>query len=143
LDTLKEKLVIALILVFLDWYKIFHVDFNASSNGLGEIIVYLGEGNIDHLVYFSSRNLSDAKKNYTTTEREGLAMVYVLHKFLHYLLGTPFKLFMDHFVLIYLVNKLVLGGIICHWLFLFQELDFKVVVKPRKYNFGLDHISRI
>lgn len=52
LDTLKEKLVIVLILVFPDWSKIFHVHVDASSIVLGEIFAQPGEGNIDDLVYF-------------------------------------------------------------------------------------------
>jgi hypothetical protein len=37
-------------------------------------------------------------------------MVYSLQKFRHYLLGSHFKLYIDHSTLIYLVNKSVLGG---------------------------------
>ena len=40
-----------------------------------------GEGNIDHPIAFASRKLSTTEKNYTTTEQEGLAMVYALQKF--------------------------------------------------------------
>ena len=69
------------------------------------------------------------EKNYTTTEREGLAMVHALQKFRHYLLGGHFKMFTDHFALKYLVNKRVLWGKICRWLLLFQEFDFEVIVK--------------
>ena len=69
------------------------------------------------------------KKNYTTIEREGLAMVYALQKFIHYLLGGHFKMFTDHYALKYLVNKPVLGGGIYRWLLLFQEFDFEVIVK--------------
>ena len=78
-----------------------------------------GEGNIDHPIAFASRKLSTAEKNYTTTEREGLAMVYTLQKFRHYLLGSHFKMFTDHSALNYLVNKPMLGGRICRWLILF------------------------
>jgi hypothetical protein len=56
LDTLKEKLVTVLILVFPDWSKIFHVHVDASSIVLGTVLVHLGEGNIDHLIYFSVTN---------------------------------------------------------------------------------------
>jgi hypothetical protein len=70
-------------------------------------------------------------------------MVYALHRFKHYLLGKHFKMFIDHLALKYLVNKLVLGGRICRWLILFQEFDFEVIVKPRKLNAGLDHLSRV
>jgi len=70
-------------------------------------------------------------------------MVYALHKFRHYLLGSHFKMFTDHSTLKYLVNKLALGGKICSWLLLFQEYDFEVVVKLERLNVGLDHISRL
>jgi hypothetical protein len=61
-------------------------------------------------------------------------MVYALQKFRHYILGKHFNMFIDHSALKYLVNKLVLGGRICHWLLLFQEFDFEVIVKPGKLN---------
>jgi hypothetical protein len=55
-----------------------------------------GAGDIDHPLAFASRKLSTTEINYTTTEREGLAMVYALQKFHHYLLGGHFKMFTDH-----------------------------------------------
>ena len=70
-------------------------------------------------------------------------MVYALQKFRHYLLGEHFKMFIDHSALKYLVNKPVLGGIICRWLLLFQEYDFEIIVKPRRMNKGHDHLSRL
>jgi hypothetical protein len=81
--------------------------------------------------------------NYTTTERECLSMVYVLQKFRHYLLGGNFKMFTDHSALKYLVNKTMLGGRICRWILLFQEYDFEIMVKPRRMNKVLDHLSRL
>ena len=92
---------------------------------------------------FTSRKLSKAEKNYSTTEHEGLAMVYVLQKFKHYLLGGHFNMYTDHSVLKYLVNKLVLGVKICRWLLLFQEYDFEVIFKPGQLNAGPDHLSCI
>jgi hypothetical protein len=38
LDTLKEKMVIAPILVFLDWEKTFYMDVDASAIALGAIL---------------------------------------------------------------------------------------------------------
>jgi hypothetical protein len=70
-------------------------------------------------------------------------MVYALQKFRHYLLRQHFKMFTYHSGLRYLVNKLVLGGIICRWLLLFQEFYFEVTVIPRRLNAGPDHLSRI
>jgi hypothetical protein len=89
-------MVTAPILVFLDWSKEFHVHVDVSSIFLGAVLAQTGEGYIDHLLAFSSRKLSTAEINYTTTEREGLSMVYALQKFHHYLLGGHFKMFTDH-----------------------------------------------
>jgi hypothetical protein len=136
-------MVTAPILLFLDWSKEFHVHVNASSIALGEFLAQPGIGDIDHPIAFSRRNLSTSEINYTTTERESLAMVYVLQKFRHYLLGGHFNMFTDHSTLKYLVNKSVLGGRICIWILLFQEYDFETVVKLGRMNKGPDHISRL
>jgi hypothetical protein len=118
-----------------------HVD--PSSISLGAVLAKLGEGDIDHLLAFSSRKLSTIEINHTTIEREGLAMVYAMQKFRHYLLGGHFKMFIDHSALKYLVNKPVLGGRICRWILLFQEYDFEIVVKLGRMNKGPDHLSRL
>jgi hypothetical protein len=102
-----------------------------------------GEGDIDHPIVFASRKLSISENNYTTIEWEGLAMVFALQKFRHYLVGSHFKMYTYHYALKYLVNKPILGGRICRWLLLFQGYDFEVIVKPKKLNVGLDHLSRI
>jgi hypothetical protein len=95
---------------------------------------------MDHPIYFASWNSLQAERNYTTMGREGLAMIYALHKFRHYLLGSHFKLFTDHSALKYLVNKPVLEERICRWLLLFQEFFFEVIIKLGRCNVGLDHL---
>ena len=57
------------ILVFLDWNKEFHFHVDASFVALGVVLTQLGEGDMDHPIYFASRKLSFAEKNYMTTER--------------------------------------------------------------------------
>jgi hypothetical protein len=52
-------------------------------------------------------------------------------------------MYIDHFVLKYLVNNPVLGGRICAWLLLFQEYYFKFIVKLGKLNAGPDRLSWI
>jgi hypothetical protein len=91
----KKGLVTATILVFPDWNKEFHVHVDTSCIALGAFLSQRREGDIDHLIAFASRKLSIFEKNYTTTEREGLAMVYALHKLKHYLLVSHFKMCTD------------------------------------------------
>ena len=82
----------------------------ASTITLGAILAQPGTWELDHPISFSSRKVSESEHNYNTIEREGLAMVYALQKFRHYLLGKHFKMFTDQSSLKYLVNKPVLGG---------------------------------
>ena len=80
-DVLKNKMVIAPILVFPNWKKEFHVHVDASPITLGVLLAQLGEGSIDNHILFASIKLSTMEKNYTTTKREGLSMVYTLKTF--------------------------------------------------------------
>ena len=57
------------------------------------------------LVYYAIRKLSKAERNYSTTEREALGMVYNITKYRHYLLGRKFSFHVDHLTLLYLVSK--------------------------------------
>jgi hypothetical protein len=131
------------ILVFPYWEKTFHVHVDASAITLGEILAQPGAGDLDHPISFARKKLLESEKNYNTTEREDLSMVYALQKSRHYLLSKHFKMFTDHSSLKYRVNNLVLGGRICRWLLLFEEFDFEVIVKPGKLHAGPDHLSRV
>jgi hypothetical protein len=73
-------MITAPILVFPDWSKAFYVHVDVYSIALGVVLTQPGEGDIDHPLSFARRKLSTTKVNYTTTEREGLAMVYALHR---------------------------------------------------------------
>jgi hypothetical protein len=68
------------ILVFLDWEKKFHVHVDASVITLGAILAQPRTRELDYPIAFVSIKLSESEKNYNTIEREGLAMVYALHK---------------------------------------------------------------
>jgi hypothetical protein len=94
-------------------------------------------------IYYASRLMNNAEKNYTTTEKETLTMNYIVKKFKHFLLGNSFTFFVDHQVLLYLVNKLIVIGQIAKRLLLSQEFDFKVIFKPGQVHFLLNQLSRI
>ena len=47
-------------------------------------------------VYYASRTLSAAERNYGHIEKEGLALVFAVKKFHHYLYGYKFRMITDH-----------------------------------------------
>jgi len=80
LDVLKGKLASAPILVFPKWDVEFHVHVDASCIALGAVLTQEGAEGVDHPIAFASQILSEAEKNYPTTKRKLLEMVYALQK---------------------------------------------------------------
>ena len=114
-QTLKKALISTPILKAPDWNKIFHVHVDASAFAVECILAQPGEGNMDLSIYYANHQLNVVEKNYTTTEREGLGMIYAVKKFKHYLLANQFIFFVDHQALLYLVNKPCNTGRIIRW----------------------------
>ena len=115
-ERLKKLLASTPILRSPECNVIFYVYKDASGFAIGSILTQPREHKMDYPIYFSNRQLNKAKQNYTTTKREGLAMIYSCRKFRHYLLAKKFKFFMDHRALLYLVNKSCTTGRITRWL---------------------------
>lgn len=140
---LKSWLVSARILMYLDWDKEFHIHVDASNYAIDVTLAQVGEQGLDHPIFFASRLLSKAEQNYNMTEREALGMVYSVENFQHYLLAKPFTFYVDHQVLMYLVNKPILQGRVNRWLLLLQEFTFTIIIWPRKTHVIVDQLSRI
>ena len=142
-NKLKECLTSAPILKSPDWNVIFHVHIDASNYALGAILAKPGEKYMDFPISYASKQLNSAEQNYTTTEQEGLGMIYAVKKFRHYLLANKFVFFTDHQALLYLVNKPCSTGRIVRWFIILLEFDFTVVVKKGTTHQRADHLSRL
>ena len=79
-EDLKSHLTTALIVRAPNWQVPFEVMCDASDLSIGEV---LGEreGGKPHVVYYASKTLNEEQMNYTTIEKELLAVVYALDKF--------------------------------------------------------------
>ena len=95
-ETLKRKLVEAPILRFPNWSIKFHVNINASGLVIGVILTQPGDNRMDYPVVYSSRKLNKVERNYSTTEREALGIVFAIQKYRHYLLADPLIFYTDH-----------------------------------------------
>lgn len=58
-----------------------------------------------HVIYYASKLLNENQLNYTTTEKELLAVVFSFEKFLSYLLGVKTIVHTDHAAIKYLMTK--------------------------------------
>ena len=129
------------IIISPDWSKPFEVHIDASNFAIGSVLSQKNNEGHDRPIYFFSRQLSGAEKNYLITECEGLGMVYFVQKYRHYLLGYKFTFHIDHDALKYMVNKPQLSGRIARWAFLLQEFDFDVDMRPGKKHANADFLS--
>ena len=76
-----------------------------------------------YVVYYASKTLNEAQRNYTTTEKELLAMVYALDKFRAYLVLSDIIIFTDHSALKYLLTKQNVKARLIRWVLLLQEFN--------------------
>ena len=106
-------------------------------------LMQLTEPNWYRLVYYSSQKLSDAERNFSTTEGEALGMIYSINRFRHYRLGRKFIFHVDHAVLLYLLSKQSLTGKSVHWILLLHELKFEIQHRLGAQHVVIDYLSRI
>ncbi len=76
------------------------------------------------------------------TKQEGLAVIFSLKKFRHYLLGYKAKIVTDHKALTYLVNKPNPSGRLARWLLLMEEFDIDIVHRPGRRHGNVDGLTR-
>ena len=79
-DKKKELLTSTLVIQPLDWNVPFKIMCGVSDYAVGAV---LGQriGKASHAVYYASRTLNEVQRNYTTTEKELLVVVFALEKF--------------------------------------------------------------
>ena len=113
---------------------------DASDYALGAV---LGQrkNKQSHAIYYASRTLNDAQLNYSTTEKELLAVVFALDKFRSYLIGTKVIVFTDHAALKYLFTKKEAKPRLIRWMLLLQEFDIEIRDKKGCENVVADHLS--
>nr|GEZ84434.1 reverse transcriptase domain-containing protein [Tanacetum cinerariifolium] len=87
--------------------------------------------------------MNQAEANYTTTEKEMLAVVYAFEKFRSYLIMNKSIVYTDHSALKYLFAKKDAKARLLHWILLLQEFDFKVIDTRGAENYAADHLSRL
>ncbi|GFU38620.1 retrovirus-related Pol polyprotein from transposon 17.6 [Trichonephila clavipes] len=92
---LKSKLASPPVLKPADGTKPFVIRTDASSVALG-VVLFQREKNEEHPIEYASRQLSSSERNYSTTERKALAVVYALEKFRGYVEGRSIRLSSDH-----------------------------------------------
>nr|GEY17894.1 hypothetical protein [Tanacetum cinerariifolium] len=150
--TLKDKLTEAPILIAPNWDQPFELMCDASDFAVGAV---LGQRIEKHFlpIHYASKTMNQAEANYTTTEKEMLAVVYAFEKFRSYLIMNKSIVYTDHSALNivytdhsalkYLFAKKDAKARLLRWILLLQEFDFKVIDTRGAENYVADHLSRL
>lgn len=125
-----------------DFTKPFNVTTDASNMAIGAV---LSQGKIgsDLPISYASRTLNKAEKNYNTTEKELLAIVWAVKQFRPYLYGRKFVIVTDHRPLTWLFSVKDPGSRLIRWRLQLEEFEYEVVYKPGTQNTNADALSRI
>nr|GEZ67513.1 hypothetical protein [Tanacetum cinerariifolium] len=101
---LKKKLTADPILIALNWDLPFELMCDACDFAIGAV---LGQRHEKHFkpIHYASKTMTDAESNYTTTEKEMLAVVYAFKKFRSYLIINKSIVHTDHSALKYLFAR--------------------------------------
>jgi hypothetical protein len=142
LRKLKEQLMSKPILQYPNFSREFVLTTDATNDGIGAILSQ-GEIGKDLPVAYASRNLNKAERNYTTSEKELLAIVWGIKYFRPYLYGRKFKIASDHKPLMWIMNIKDPGSRLLRWRIKLEEYDYEIVYKKGALNTNADALSRI
>ena len=98
---------------------------DASDLAIRAVLGQREEGK-PYVVYYASKTLNEAQRNYITIEKELLAVVYDLDKFHAYLVGLNIIIFTDHSAMKYLLTKQDAKARLIRWVLLLREFNLQI-----------------
>ncbi|UYV64395.1 K02A2.6-like [Cordylochernes scorpioides] len=141
-NSLKNKLISPEVLTHYDPNKPIGLHTDASDQGLGAVLVHLDENTKERPISYASRTLQKAETNYSTTEKECLAIIWAIKKFRPYLYGRKFTIYTDHHSLCWMAKMKNPAGRLARWSLELQEYDFAIKYKSGKTHLDADGLSR-
>jgi transposase InsO family protein len=134
-DEIKKVLSKEVMLTYPNFSEPFDIHTDASDIQLGAVISQNNKP-----IAFYSRKLNAAQRNYTTTERELLAIVETLKEFRNILLGQKIRVFTDHDNL---TKNNFTSSRVMRWRLILEEYGPEILYIPGKKNVVADALSRL
>lgn len=107
-QTLKKRLMISPVLKLPDFgasANMLIVQTDASDTGLAGVILQSDSDGFEHPITYASKKLTKTESNYSTIQREALAIIWAVRKFRDYIYGRKFLLRTDHKPLTFIMTS--------------------------------------
>ena len=141
-DEIKSRLVTTPIMLTPGWNNDYGIMCDANDYVMGVVLGQRTE-KIFKAIYYASKTFNEAQENYSTIEKEMLAMVFACEKFRAYILGSHVIIHIDHAAIRYLMAKKEAKPRLIIWVLLLQEFDLEIKDKKGSDNVIADHLSRL
>jgi hypothetical protein len=122
---------------------LFILDTDASQEQIGCFLFQEHDGGTRYPVGYWSRGLTSAERNFSTTEKECLAIVWAVLQLRPCLEEKTFFIRTDHNSLRWVLNLADAQGRLSRWQLRLLEFDFEVQYAPGKEHHGADTLSRL
>ena len=144
-DTLKGLLSDNPVLQAPNFELPFSLEIDASDSGVGAVLIQLGLDSYEHPICFFSKKFDKHQVNYSTVEKEALALVMALNHFEVYLQSCvhPIIVYSDHNPLTFINKMKNKNRRLLRWSLMVQEYDIEVKHIKGKENIVADALSRI
>ncbi|KAK1670833.1 hypothetical protein QYE76_058992 [Lolium multiflorum] len=141
-ETLKKALTTAPIVEPPDWNLPFEIMCDASDFAVGAVLGQRVDKKLN-VIHYASKTLDAAQRNYATTEKELLAVVFACDKFRSYIVDSKVTIHTDHAAIRYLMTKKDAKPRLIRWVLLLQEFDLHIVDRKGADNPVADNLSRL
>nr|XP_033964369.1 uncharacterized protein LOC117465580 [Pseudochaenichthys georgianus] len=117
---------------------------DASGSGAGAVLLQEGDGGVSHPVCYFSTKFKRHQLNYSTIEKETLAMLLALQHFQVYVgsSSTPVVVYTDHNPLVFLSQMFNHNQRLMRWALLAQDFNIVINYKKGADNVVADVLSR-
>jgi RNase H-like domain found in reverse transcriptase len=119
------------------------LDTDASDHQLGCCLLQEQPDGTKKPIGYWSRGLTSAEKNYSTTEKECLAIVWAILHLRPYLEGQKIFIRTDHHSLLWVLNLSDAQDRLARWRLRLLEFDYEVQYHPGALHHGADMMSRL